>query len=54
MIDDIGIFANLMFFLAKIDIENNVINDIHAEDGPYFALTKAERYIVKFKRGLYK
>jgi hypothetical protein len=54
MINDVEIFANFMFFLAKIDLDNNIVNHIHDEDGPYFALTKAETYIVKFKRGLYK
>ena len=54
MIDDIQIFANFMFFLAKINLDNNIVNHIHDEDGPYFALTKADACIVKFKRGLYK
>ena len=54
MIDDLEIFANFMFLLAKIDLKNDIVDHIHDEDGPYFSLTKAETYIVKFKRGLYK
>lgn len=42
-----------MFTFAKLNIENNIVNHIYDDDGPYFALTKAEKYVLKFKRGIY-
>jgi hypothetical protein len=42
-----------MFTIAKLDIDNHIVNHIHDDDGPYFALTKAENYVLKFKRGIY-
>lgn len=53
IIRDYEIFGHLMFVLAKLNIENNIVNHIHDEDGPYFALTKAEKYVLKFKKGIY-
>jgi hypothetical protein len=53
IIHDYEIFGSLMFMLAKLSIKNNIVNHIHDEDGPYFALTKAEKYVLKFKQGLY-
>ena len=42
-----------MFAFAKLSIQNNVVNHIYDEDGPFFALTTAENYVLKFKRGIY-
>jgi hypothetical protein len=50
---DYEIFGGLMFMFAKLNIENKIVDHIHDEDGPYFALTKAENYVLKFKKGIY-
>lgn len=43
----------LMFTFAKLGIENKIMHSIYNDDGPYFALTKAEKYVLKFKQGIY-
>ena len=43
----------LMLTLAKLGVENKIMHSIYQEDGPYFALTKAEKYVLKFKQGIY-
>lgn len=50
LIDDIEIFADFMKTLALLGIENSILNHIYDEDGPYFAFTKAERYVLKITR----
>ncbi len=50
-INDFEIFGMFMLTLAKLNINNDIMHHIYDEDGPYFALTKAERYVNKFKKG---
>ena len=50
---DYEIFGNLMFVFAKLSIDNKIVDHIYDEDGPFFALTKAENYVLKFKKGIY-
>jgi hypothetical protein len=42
-----------MFVISKLEIPNNIVSHVEEDDGPYFALTKAERYVNKFKKGIY-
>lgn len=42
-----------MLTFAKLGIENKIMQSVYEEDGPYFALTKAEKYVFKFKQGIY-
>ena len=51
--EEYEIFGFLMLALARMGIHNSIINHIYDEDGPYFALTKAENYVSKFKKGIY-
>lgn len=53
IIRDYEIFGLLMLTFAKVGIQNKIMQSIYKEDGPYFALTKAERYVLKFKQGIY-
>ena len=32
---------------------NKIVDHIYDEDGPFFALTRAENYVSKFKKGIY-
>jgi hypothetical protein len=50
---DYEIFGNLMFVFAKLSIGNQIVDHIYDEDGPFFALTRAENYVLKFKKGIY-
>lgn len=43
--DDVEIFFFLMSTLSKLDIENPIVSHIYDEDGPYFAFTKAEKFV---------
>lgn len=51
IIHDYEIFGQLMLTFAKLGIQNKIMQSIYEDDGPYFALTKAERYVLKFKEG---
>lgn len=53
IVQDYQILYRLMFVFSKLGISNNIVSHIEEDDGPYFALTKAERYVSKFKKGIY-
>jgi hypothetical protein len=53
IINDYKIFGDLLLVLTKLGIESNILYNVYDEDGPYFALTKAENYVLKFKKGIY-
>lgn len=36
--------------LALLGVNNPIMSHIYDEDGPYFAFTKAERYVVKITK----
>lgn len=50
IINDFEIFGMFMLMLAKLGIDNDVMHHIYDDDGPYFALTKAEHYVNKLKK----
>lgn len=47
------IFRKLMFVFAKLNIDNKIVHHIDSDIGPLFALTIAENYVLKFKKGIY-
>jgi hypothetical protein len=53
IVQDYEILYRLMFVISKLEIPNNIVSHVEEDDGPYFALTKAERYVNKFKKGIY-
>lgn len=41
---------SFMSVYAVLGIKNPIISHIYDEDGPYFAYTKAERYVLRIRR----
>lgn len=53
IIRDYEVLFHFMFSLSRLGIYNSIVASIEEDDGPYFALSKSERYVNKLKKGIY-
>ena len=49
-INDVEIFFHFFKVLSILGVGDSIVSNIYDEDGPYFAFTKAEKYVLKITK----